>query len=134
MKKMIAMICVLAMVLSLAACGGASADDGKYTIGICQIQTHDALDAATQGFKDALIAQLGEENLTFKEQDAGGEFTNCGTIMDGLSKAGTYLLGNYVAVIWVVVALIIGGIAWGLVEDWFKAWRAKRAAEKAQNN
>ena len=83
MKKMIAMICVLAMVLSLAACGGASADDGKYTIGICQIQTHDALDAATQGFKDALIAQLGEENLTFKEQDAGGEFANCGTIMDG---------------------------------------------------
>lgn len=57
-----------------------------------------------------------------------------GTIMDFLSKAGTYLLGNYVAVIWVVVALIIGGIAWGLVEDWFKAWRAKRAAEKAQNN
>lgn len=83
MKRMIAMICVLAMVLSLAACGGASADDGKYTIGICQIQTHDALDAATQGFKDALIAQLGEENLTFKEQDAGGEFANCGTIMDG---------------------------------------------------
>lgn len=83
MKRMIAMICVLAMVLSLAACGDASADDGKYTIGICQIQTHDALDAATQGFKDALIAQLGEENLTFKEQDAGGEFANCGTIMDG---------------------------------------------------
>ncbi len=82
MKRIIAMVCALVMVLSLAACG-APADDGKYTIGICQLMTHDALDAATKGFKDALIAQLGEENLTFKDQDAGGEYTNCGTIMDG---------------------------------------------------
>lgn len=81
MKKIVAIVCAALMLLSLTACGGA--DDGKYTIGICQIQTHDALDAATQGFKDALIAQLGEENLTFKDQDAGGEFANCGTIMDG---------------------------------------------------
>lgn len=83
MKRIVAMACALVMVLSLAACGGAPADDGKYTIGICQLMKHDALDAATQGFKDALVAQLGEENLTFKDQDAGGEYTNCGTIMDG---------------------------------------------------
>ena len=81
MKKMLAMILAAIMLLSLTACGGA--DDGKYTIGICQIQKHPALDAATQGFKDALVAELGEENLVFDEQDAGGDYTNCGTIMDG---------------------------------------------------
>ncbi len=80
MKKLIAILLMAAMLLTLAACG---ADDGKYTIGICQIQKHVALDAATQGFKDAVVAALGAENVVFKEQDAGGEYTNCGTIMDG---------------------------------------------------
>ena len=80
MKKLIAVMLAVMMVMTMTACG---ADDGKYTIGICQIQKHAALDAATQGFKDALIAELGEENLTFNEQDAGGDYTNCGTIMDG---------------------------------------------------
>ena len=81
MKKMLAIVLAAIMLLSLTACGGA--DDGKYTIGICQIQKHPAMAAATQGFKDALVAELGEENLVFDEQDAGGDYTNCGTIMDG---------------------------------------------------
>lgn len=82
MKKLTAILLVAAVLLSLAACG-AGADDGKYTIGICQIMKHVALDAATQGFKDAVVDALGEENVIFKEQDAGGEYTNCATIMDG---------------------------------------------------
>lgn len=81
MKKIVAIACAALLLLSLTACGGT--DDGKYTVGICQLMTHDALDAATQGFKDALVEKLGEENVVFKDQDAGGEFANCGTIMDG---------------------------------------------------
>ena len=80
MKKIIAIALVVLMLASLAACGGNDAD--TYTIGICQIQTHDALDAATQGFKDAVTKALGDK-VTFNYQDAGGEFANCGTIMDG---------------------------------------------------
>ena len=80
MKKLIAVICVMVMLLSLAACG---ADDGKYVVGVCQLLKHPALDQATQGFKDALIAELGEGNVLFKDGDAGGEYTNCGTIIDG---------------------------------------------------
>ena len=91
MKKIIALVMASLMLLSLAACGGA-ADDGKYTIGICQIQKHAALDAATQGFKDALIEELGAENLTFQDKDAGGEYANCGTIMDGFVAAGVDLI------------------------------------------
>ena len=95
MKKMIAMILALVMVLAMTACGAAepAATDGTaaqtnaaaktYTVGICQIQTHPALDAATQGFKDALVEALGEGKVTFKDKDAGGELVNCGTIMDG---------------------------------------------------
>ena len=82
MKKLIAIVCAVLMMVSLTACGE-TANDGKYTVGICQLLTHPALDAATQGFKDALVAELGEENVEFKHQDAGGEYTNCATIVDG---------------------------------------------------
>ena len=62
-----------------------------YTIGICQQMTHAALDAATQGFKDALTAALGDA-VSFVEQDAGGEYTNCATIMDGFIAEGVDLI------------------------------------------
>lgn len=84
MKKIIAVLLAAVLLLGMTACSGeCGADDGKYVIGICQLMKHNSLDAATQGFKDALIAELGEENVIFKEQDAGGEYTNCTTIMGG---------------------------------------------------
>ena len=82
MKKIIAMILALVMVLTLTACGSAAKKDA-YTVGICQLLTHPALDAATQGFKDALVEALGEEKVTFLDKDAGGEYANCATIVDG---------------------------------------------------
>lgn len=84
MKKIIAMLLAVLMLASMTACsqaGGDSAD--TYTVGICQLLTHPALDAATQGFKDALVAEMGEGVVTFKDQDAGGEYNNCATIVDG---------------------------------------------------
>lgn len=74
----------LALVLALStlvlgtACG--DSDDGKYVIGISQFIAHDALDAATKGFKDAVIAGLGEENVEFIEQNADGSPDACATI------------------------------------------------------
>ena len=53
-----------------------------FTIGICQLVNHVALDAATQGFKDAVEAGLGAENVTFDLQIAAGEATNCVTIVN----------------------------------------------------
>lgn len=35
--------------------------DTVYNIGICQLLQHDALDQATQGFKDAMVELLGED-------------------------------------------------------------------------
>ena len=82
MKKIIAIVCAALMLFSLTACGGGETDDGKYTIGICQLVTHDALDAATQGFQDALVEELGEENVTFDLQNAAGDSNTCSTIVN----------------------------------------------------
>ena len=76
-KKLIAILCMLTLVLSMTACTKAP---DKYVIGICQLVTHDALDAATKGFKDALVEALGAENIEFKEQNAAGDPNMCSTI------------------------------------------------------
>ena len=81
MKKILAIALAVLMLASLTACGGSAGSD-TYTVGVCQLLTHPALDAATQGFKDALTAELGDA-VKFEDQDAGGEYTNCATIVDG---------------------------------------------------
>ena len=58
----------------------ASADSDKtYTVGICQLVQHEALDAATEGFKTALTDKLGDK-VTFDEQNAAGDAPTCSTI------------------------------------------------------
>ena len=80
MKKLIAM--VLAAVMVLAVASAAKAEEASYTVGICQLVQHAALDAATQGFKDALTEKLGDK-VTFDEQNAQGEPATCSTIVTG---------------------------------------------------
>lgn len=90
MKKLIAILLVLVMVVPMmAAC---NEDDGKYTIGICQYMPHPALDQATQGFKDAVIKGLGADNVTFDEQNAAGEASNCSTIVNGFVSSNVDLI------------------------------------------
>ena len=113
MKKALALVLAALLLVSMAACTGtapaattaattaaaaettaaaetevteASAETkaGKtYTVGICQLVQHPALDAATQGFKDALTEALGDA-VSFNEQNASGESVNCATIVNGL--------------------------------------------------
>lgn len=114
MKKFVSIGLSLALALGLAACGGSSssssvaastsspsstaasastAGDGTvYTVGICQLVQHDALDAATQGFKDALTEKLGEGNVVFEEQNASGDTPSCATIIDGFVASGVDLI------------------------------------------
>ncbi len=77
--KVLAIVLALAMVMCLTACGGSKADDGKYTVGICQLVTHDALDAATQGFIDALNEALPGQ-VEFDIQNAAGDSNTCSSI------------------------------------------------------
>ena len=93
MKRLIAVICVALMLLGLTACGngGKPAAKDSYVIGICQFLPHPALDAATKGFKDAVIAELGDK-VTFDEQNAAGEASNCSTIVNGLISSKVDLI------------------------------------------
>ena len=95
---------------ALSACGGSSsassaaasstaasasvaaASNGeKFTVGICQLVQHAALDAATQGFEDALTASFGE-NVTFDFQNAQGDSATCATIANGFVSSGVALI------------------------------------------
>jgi len=90
-KRLMSLVLAGAMVLGCVACGNAekpATENGgaettattTYTIGICQLVQHDALDAATQGFKDALIEEFGEDAIIFDEQNAQGDSNTCSTI------------------------------------------------------
>ena len=77
-KKVISVLLTLVIACGLfAACGK---DDGKYKIGIIQLMEHDALDAATEGFKKAIIDELGEDAVEFDLQNGQGDPTTCATI------------------------------------------------------
>lgn len=82
MKKLIAFSLALMMLLGCGTAAFADAEEKTYTIGICQLIQHAALDAATQGFMDALTEKLGD-NVTFDLQNAQGESTMCATIVTG---------------------------------------------------
>ena len=85
MKKTVALI--LALILCVCSCIALSAcdtaqDDGKFHIGIVQLVEHPALDAATEGFKQAVIDALGEENVVFDYQNAQNDANTCSTIVN----------------------------------------------------
>ena len=95
MKKLPSTLLALSLCVGLSACGnsGTSAPATKtYTVGICQLIQHDALDAATKGFRDAVVAGLGEGNVTFDEQNANGDSATCSTIVSGFAANGYDLI------------------------------------------
>ena len=83
-------LCVILSTIALASC----AQKAKYTIGICQIVKHDALDRATEGFKDAVKAALGND-VEFIYQDAAGDSVQCSTIVNSfVAKKVDLILAN----------------------------------------
>lgn len=89
--KLLSILLALLTVTAFTSCS----NDKKYTVGICQLTKHDALDAATKGFKEALIAELGEGNVEFVEQNAQGETNVCTTIVnDFVNKRVDLILAN----------------------------------------
>ena len=97
MKKLIALLLATLMLTgALYGCGNAaaenaSADQSYYTVGICQLVQHEALDAATKGFRDALVAELGDK-VKFEEQNASGDPANCTTIINGFVSSDVDLI------------------------------------------
>ena len=77
MKKIFAFVLMAVLVLSLSAAAFAAP---AYNVGICQLVQHPALDAATQGFQDALKEELGEDAVKFSVQNASGDSATCAVI------------------------------------------------------
>ncbi|MBQ6841782.1 MAG: ABC transporter substrate-binding protein, partial [Firmicutes bacterium] len=91
MKKLLTVLLILALCCGFAACG----QDEAYTVGIVQQMPHIALDSAAQGFQDALVAELGADNVRFLVHNAQGDPTTCTTIVNDLTtKKVDLILGN----------------------------------------
>lgn len=64
MKKLLSLILALALSIStgliLSACG----EKTDFTVGVCQLMAHESLDKATQGFEDALKAEMAKAGKT----------------------------------------------------------------------
>lgn len=113
-NRLAALFCSAILMLSTAACGNANPDpsstnsvppestdttvtepvgnDSKtYTVGILQSVQHDALDAATRGFRDALTERLGDA-VQFDEQNAQNDTATCASIANGFASSGVDLI------------------------------------------
>lgn len=99
MKRILALLLAVTMfAVALCACGTSENNDPvekeSYTVGICQLVQHVALDAATKGFKDALTEALGDK-VVFDEQNASGESNACNTIVNSfVSKNVDLIMAN----------------------------------------
>jgi len=103
-KKAISLLLAAMLLLSLTACGGEKTTESPaasiapsaeasqtYTVGICQLVQHPALDAATQGFKDALTEKLGDK-VIFDEQNASGDVPTCAIISNQFVSSNVDLI------------------------------------------
>lgn len=104
-SRLIAVLLGLALVAALTACGSNGGGQGegsaekdaqtvvseKFTVGVCQLVQHDALDAATEGFMDAIKEELGD-SVEFDVQNGSGESATCATICNGFAASNVDLI------------------------------------------
>ena len=84
---------MLASFTCLVSCG--DSEDTVYTVGVIQLVTHDALDAATDGFVQALKDKLGEENVVIDVQNAANSTDTCATIANSfVTKKVDLIMAN----------------------------------------
>ena len=80
MKKILALTFALVMLAALMV--GCSGNKGL-TVGVCQLMVHPSLDQATEGFKDALIAEAKKAGKTVNiDIQVAGEADLCTTVIN----------------------------------------------------
>ena len=92
MKKLLTILLATICLFALCACGSNSdsnQEDETIKVGVVQTTQHPALDAATQGFLDAL-KENGITNVDV--QNASGESANCSTIVGNFVADGVDLI------------------------------------------
>jgi len=92
MKKLISVMLVIAMLaacLAMTGCG----QSVDFTVGVCQLMEHESLDKATNGFKDALEAELKKAGKTVNiEVQVAGETDACTTIINAFTAKKVNLI------------------------------------------
>ena len=89
MKKTVSIIMIIAMLAMLfAGCGktqapAANAGGKTFNVGICQLMVHESLDQATQGFIDAVTAEIEASGNAVKfDTQVAGETSLCATVVN----------------------------------------------------
>ena len=96
-KRILSFVMAAVMMLTTVAlcvsCNDSKGD--KYTVGVIQLVAHPALDAATEGFKQALIDKLGEDKVDIEIQNAANSTDTCATIANNfVTKKVDLIMAN----------------------------------------
>ena len=102
MKKLVAIVLMISLVacIALAGCGAEQASSGNkatdFTVGVCQLMVHDALDQATKGFCDALTEEIEKAGKTVSiDTQVAGEANLCATVVNTFTSQNVDLImGN----------------------------------------
>ena len=83
MKKLVSLILIAVLCLTVfAGCGNKT----DFTVGVCQLMEHESLDKATNGFKDALTAELQKAGKTVTiDVQVAGEPDICTTVINAFA-------------------------------------------------
>ena len=90
-KRVLTAVLAAALVTGTCAATVSAKEEKTYTIGICQLVQHDALDAATKGFEDAITEKMGD-SVKFDEQNAQGDSATCSTIINNFVSSNVDLI------------------------------------------
>lgn len=103
-KSLIATVLSAILALGFTGCGASSTSanpssaqaennsaSSKFTVGICQLTQHPSLDAATQGFMDAIEESLPDQ-VEFDVQNASNDIPTCGVICSGFAASDVDLI------------------------------------------
>ena len=89
LSVILAVACLASCVVMVTSC-----NKSKYTVGVCQLVQHPALDAATKGFVDTLKAEFGD-NIEILEENASNDPATCTTIVNNfVSKKVDLIMAN----------------------------------------
>ncbi len=83
MKKLVALLMAVTIMVTLCVSLSGCGNKTDFTVGVCQLMEHESLDKATQGFVDALTAELEKNGKTVTiDEQVAGEANLCTTVVN----------------------------------------------------